>query len=548
VRFHEQENNLLVAPMPLMMRFCTALLLGSLVFGATACSDKTPAGPNGAPLPGNSVPPGTAIPAGIVVSNPRAASTTASISVSGALAVAAEAIAYLSAEPATFPNAVAGSVRNISRSGASVSIAIVNGGFDPVRVPAEVGDQLLLLLVTPAGGSMAPIAIKVPARHPPAVVRTNPPKGRTDVALNVQIEVVFSEPVEKSTITTSSIAITRLGIRLTGKVSVSTDGLSAQFTPDMPLEYGSTYSLVISQDVRDLDQEALVDAFSATFDTAPSDTAGSLGQLAFAQYSDGGIYSIDANGTGLKKLAVGRNPAWSPDGRRIAFAQSRSAPGDNDYGMGDIYVMDADGSHIVQRTANVDLWSAAWSPDGRKLAVSDEGVYYSQIYIISPDADGSIPTVLATDARSPAWSPDGQKIAYVHTSGDDGYHQVYLMNADGTDARAITESDGGGIFSVAWSPDGRRIAFSKCLQGVCDVYVMSSDGSQLTQITSVGTAREAAWSPDGKWIAVSLLTYLRSSSGLVPDFRLTYMPVEGGAPRQIVVGGFHPSWRPLAAH
>jgi Tol biopolymer transport system component len=157
--------------------------------------------------------------------------------------------------------------------------------------------------------------------------------------------------------------------------------------------------------------------------------------------------------------------------------------------------MDADGSNVKRLTVKGDLWSAAWSPDGRKLAVSDEGVYESDIWVITVDEGGSAPVHLAKDAKLPAWSPDGEQIAYVHTSGDDGYNQVYVMNADGTVARPLTVIDPGGIGGLAWSPDGKRIACSKCLAGSCDLYVMDAGGGLPRRI--IGNAQSAAWSPDG---------------------------------------------------
>jgi dipeptidyl aminopeptidase/acylaminoacyl peptidase len=65
----------------------------------------------------------------------------------------------------------------------------------------------------------------------------------------------------------------------------------------------------------------------------------------------------------------------------------------------------------------------AWSPDGRRLAVTrDDCVYRCESYLMSADDDGKPPVFLASSAAFPAWSPDGKEIAYVRLSGDDGYH------------------------------------------------------------------------------------------------------------------------------
>jgi WD40 repeat protein len=464
--------------------------------------------------------------------------------VSNALASSgsASSVAYVSAVPGTFtfPIAVSAVVRNKTRAGPPRSVQMIDGGFDPIDIDAEVGDELSITVSIAGGGVRPSIAIKVPARRAPTVVRTNPPKDRTDVSLTVQVLAVFSEPVDQSSVTSSSVALLQDGIAVKGSVRVSADGLSAGFITDSPLQLETTYSMVINQGIRDLDGDALDDASTIAFMTEPPT---SVGQLVFAQLSDRQIYRTNADGTGLTRLtSAGNNdrPVWSPDGRRIAFAKNIPGPSNRGWGITDIYLMDADGSNIVRRTVDSDFWSAVWSPDGRKLAISDEGIYYAEIYLISADDDGSSPTLLATEARSPAWSPDGKQIAYVHTSGDDGYHQVYVMNADGTGARPFTENDGGGIYGLAWSPNGKRIAYSKCLAGSCDLYVMDADGGPASQITHAGNAQWAAWSPDGAWIALTLSNY--SGSEWRPS--VAYVPAQGGTPRVVVIGGFNPSWRP----
>jgi tricorn protease-like protein len=214
-------------------------------------------------------------------------------------------------------------------------------------------------------------------------------------------------------------------------------------------------------------------------------------------------YVTVSDGGEEARLTDGYEPAWSPDGERIAFVR-RSG------GRSDVYVMNADGSNIVGRTLVLDpgnQWgfrSPAWSPDGAKLAVTNgSAVYDGTIYLLSAVDGGTAPVRLSELASQPAWSPDGSRIAFVSLSGDDGYHELRVMNADGSDVRGVTQRDPAAIDRPTWSPDGQRIAFAKC-HGGCDIHTISADGSSSTQLTSVGTAVSPAWAPDGERIGFTL--------------------------------------------
>ena len=175
------------------------------------------------------------------------------------------------------------------------------------------------------------------------------------------------------------------------------------------------------------------------------------------------VYVMNADGSGQKRLTRNRGwdsqTAWSPDGRKLAFVSYRAgtppsttgspfgAPAGND----EVYVMNADGSaqRNLTRNAAGDN-SPAWSPDGRKLAFVRKRAGNTEVYVMN--ADGSAQRNLTRNAagdNSPAWSPDGRKLAFV--SDRDGNPEVYVMNADGTGQLNVTRSPANeGWF--AWSP------------------------------------------------------------------------------------------------
>ena len=116
-------------------------------------------------------------------------------------------------------------------------------------------------------------------------------------------------------------------------------------------------------------------------------------------------------------------------------------------------------------------------PDGRQLvlaAVPPED-YRRRLFVANADGSGVRELRRTPDhLPNPVWSPRGDKIAW--DNHDDGYHEIWVMNVDGSDARKLTP--GIGFSDPVWSPNGRRIAYSDIRWGGGRwIYIMNADGS-----------------------------------------------------------------------
>lgn len=230
-------------------------------------------------------------------------------------------------------------------------------------------------------------------------------------------------------------------------------------------------------------------------------------RIAFGRAARSGwrLYVMDANGRQVhaitKQQSLANQPSWSPDGRSIAYAGMPSPPPRNFAQQ--VYVTASNGSGIRQLTSysrfKGGAGSPAWSPDGKLIAfwgaTADPERAPLDVWVIRPNGSGL--RRLITAATDPAWSPDGKRIAFVRNG------QIYTATAAGTGVRRLTRTKTAD-FGPSWSPDGKRIVFSSLHrqknQAKDDqrLSIINIDGTGLREITDTNPlfwADAPAWQP-----------------------------------------------------
>jgi len=276
------------------------------------CSDAPPG-------PCSDCPP----PQGLVVSDPLPPTPLAGGGGASALASGAgDSVVYVSLPPGTAPAGTRAIVRRVG-NGDSLTTAVIDGGFDPVPVAAQADDSIEVVVLDAGGGTVLLVRAAVRARRPPIIVRTDPPRDKTDVPVNSRIVIVFSEPVDGGTVTNSSVQLLRGTTPIAGTVSLLQGTTTAAvFTPSAQLTANAGYRLVVTQAVRDLSGDALEDAVAVDFSTGtsvlgpvasvivqPDSIAAPVGSL--IQFT---ATALDSQGA----VVVGRPVVWSSTASSVA--------------------------------------------------------------------------------------------------------------------------------------------------------------------------------------------------------------------------------------
>ncbi len=265
------------------------------------------------------------------------------------------------------------------------------------------------------------------------------------------------------------------------------------------------------------------------------------------------------------------HPAWSPDGRRIAFTRNEDLGEFTKFTSDDVFVIDADGDDPTQLTHEQEgrtFGQPAWSPDGHQIAYLDgQSVSsavpsrYGSLFVM--DADGGDPHRLATGRtyKDPDWSPDGREIVLVRgkslSSATESNDDLYVLDVSSGAMRALTRTPPGVYESApAWSPEGSRIAVARTTGGFSDfggtasIFVMNRDGTGETLVLEHKLFLDApynlSWSPDGRKIAFETSSSIgcTSISVVTVESRVVRPLTTCTRPRESTVA---PAWHPAEA-
>jgi TolB protein len=185
---------------------------------------------------------------------------------------------------------------------------------------------------------------------------------------------------------------------------------------------------------------------------------------------------------------VNTSPEFSPEGNVVALARSIE-------GESEIFLIDArTGSQIRQLTTGggIDV-SPDFSPDGKVLAFASERVGGSQVYTIPVGGGAATRVTFVGDFNiDPVISPDGRKIAFVGRS--EGGFDIYVADIDGRNVVRLTQ-DMADNEDPTWSPDSKYVVFSSTRTGRSELWISTADGRSQTRITNSGGWTQPSWAP-----------------------------------------------------
>lgn len=304
-----------------------------------------------------------------------------------------------------------------------------------------------------------------------------------------------------------------------------------------PVAFGFGGGSIVTENVDGTNRKTIVPLTSgvAVGATQPAWSADGT-KLAYSSTigGTGGIFIVNADGSGVKRVTsdvTDGEPTWSPDGTRLAFVHVSN-------GRRRLVTANLDGSGltVVTPTLDRDVDDPEWSPDGTRLTFSD----FADVYVVN--ADGSNLVDLTADAGQPAradnptWSPDGAKIAYSYNISS-----IKVVAAGGGAATTLGSSLGE-VWELSWAPDGTKIAYIADVGGPLqeELFLMNADGTNIVR-TGIDVVTTLDWGVAAAAPAVpppvtgvnvnvapvsgTVLVRVKGTAGFVPVTALASVPV-----------------------
>jgi Tol biopolymer transport system component len=274
--------------------------------------------------------------------------------------------------------------------------------------------------------------------------------------------------------------------------------------------------------------------------------------IAFVSDRDGNdeIYLIQPDGSAVTRLtdnpAVDRDPAWSPDGRRIAFRSRRD-------GSSDIFVMEATGARPVNLARDPqdsidDEFCPTWHPSGEEFALYTDRYAQSSCAVhqlaLMP-VTGGLDNIRLLDVPpgnqiSFAWSPDGGYLVFSSSRCDGSGTDLYLWERETDTVYPLTDDVLSPALYPACSHDGRFVAFVSASGGNHEIYRLNTLDRTVINLTNhPARDTEPAWSPDD-----SQLAFATDRDG---NSEIYVMDADGSNPRNVTshpAADFSPAWSP----
>lgn len=388
-----------------------------------------------------------------------------------------------------------------------------------------------LTSATSAPFAVAPAAAaKLSFAVPPSTTDTTLP---ITPAVQVAIQDAFANTVTSATNpVTLSLGANPGGATLTGTLTTAAVNGVASFANLKLDRIGNGYTLT-----------ATSGAFPAA--TSPPFNMIKTQLIAFVSENQGGthvgIATMHSDGSSVVSLRpTGEAPAWSPDGKKIAFLEGNS-----------LFVMNADGTGpvaILHGDAGSGVYGLAWKPDGSGFAFGGTYNFASGLFVMGADGSNVTRIQAGYGLGHPSWSPDGSRIAF-ECATPGGNADICVVNADGTGLAHVT-SDPDLESQPAWKPDGTRILFVASGSTFSGLKLVNPDGTGMTPLLSYGSAVVPTWSADGQRIAFGALggcvSYSYSYSycyAVAPD-SVVVVNADGTGAHAVNKAGTEPAWRP----